>query len=119
EDEEALQSKRVLRPEPDAPKLQKVLAQSGIGSRRDIEQMIEEGRISVNGEVAHIGQRVSYGDKIAVGGKPIRVRIQPPPARILAYHKPTGEVVTHDDPQQRPTVFRRLPRLQHGKWLSV
>lgn len=119
EDEEAVASKRVLRPEPDAPKLQKVLAQSGIGSRRDIEQMIEEGRISVNGEVAHIGQRVSYGDKIAVGGKPIRVRIQPPPARILAYHKPTGEVVTHEDPQQRPTVFRRLPRLQHGKWLSV
>ena len=119
DDEEAVATKRVLRPEPDAPKLQKVLAQSGIGSRRDIEQMIEEGRISVNGEVAHIGQRVSYGDKIAVGGKPIRVRIQPPPARILAYHKPTGEVVTHEDPQQRPTVFRRLPRLQHGKWLSV
>ena len=117
--EEAGQTKRVLRPEPDAPKLQKVLAQSGVGSRRDIEQMIEDGRISVNGEVAHIGQRVSFGDKIAVGGKPIRVRIAPPPARILAYHKPVGEVVTHDDPQDRPTVFRRLPRLQHGKWQSV
>jgi 23S rRNA pseudouridine2605 synthase len=118
-DGEAAQTKRVLRPEPDAPKLQKVLAQSGVGSRRDIEQMIEDGRISVNGEVAHIGQRVSFGDKIAVGGKPIRVRISPPPARILAYHKPVGEVVTHDDPQDRPTVFRRLPRLQHGKWQSV
>jgi 23S rRNA pseudouridine2605 synthase len=118
-DAEAAQTKRVLRPEPDAPKLQKVLAQSGVGSRRDIEQMIEDGRISVNGEVAHIGQRVSFGDKIAVGGKPIRVRISPPPARILAYHKPVGEVVTHDDPQDRPTVFRRLPRLQHGKWQSV
>ena len=119
EDAEAAQTKRVLRPEPDAPKLQKVLAQSGVGSRRDIEQMIEDGRISVNGEVAHIGQRVSFGDKIAVGGKQIRVRISPPPARILAYHKPVGEVVTHDDPQDRPTVFRRLPRLQHGKWQSV
>ncbi len=119
EGEEAGQTKRVLRPEPDAPKLQKVLAQSGVGSRRDIEQMIEDGRISVNGEVAHIGQRVSFGDKIAVSGKQIRVRIQPPPARILAYHKPTGEVVTHEDPQNRPTVFRRLPRLQHGKWQSV
>lgn len=119
DDSEAAQTKRVLRPEPDAPKLQKVLAQSGVGSRRDIEQMIEDGRISVNGEVAHIGQRVSFGDKIAVGGKPIRVRISPPPARILAYHKPVGEVVTHDDPQDRPTVFRRLPRLQHGKWQSV
>ncbi len=119
EAEDATKPKRVLRPEPDAPKLQKVLAQSGVGSRRDIEQMIEEGRISVNGEVAHIGQRVSFGDKIAVGGKQIRVRIQPPPARILAYHKPTGEVVTHEDPENRPTVFRRLPRLQHGKWQSV
>lgn len=119
EDEAVAQTKRVLRPEPDAPKLQKVLAQSGVGSRRDIEQMIEEGRISVNGEVAHIGQRVSFGDKIAVGGKQIRVRIQPPPARILAYHKPSGEVVTHEDPQNRPTVFRRLPRLQNGKWQSV
>jgi 23S rRNA pseudouridine2605 synthase len=111
--------KRVLRPEPDAPKLQKVLAQAGVGSRRDIEQMIEDGRITVNGEAAHIGQRVSYGDQVKVGGKPIRIRIAPQPARILAYHKPVGEVVTHDDPQGRPTVFRRLPRLQNGKWMSV
>lgn len=119
EQDEAASTKRVLRPEPDAPKLQKVLAQSGVGSRRDIETMIEEGRISVNNEVAHVGQRISFGDRIAVDGKPIRVRIQQPPARILAYHKPVGEVVTHDDPQDRPTVFRHLPRLQHGKWLSV
>ncbi|MES2091417.1 MAG: pseudouridine synthase [Pseudomonadota bacterium] len=116
---EAEVQKRVLRPEPDAPKLQKVLAQSGVGSRRDIEQMIENGSITVNGEAAHIGQRVSYGDQVKVAGKPIRIRIAPQPARILAYHKPTGEVVTHDDPQGRPTVFRRLPRLQNGKWMSV
>ncbi|MBA4108464.1 MAG: 23S rRNA pseudouridylate synthase B [Leptothrix sp. (in: Bacteria)] len=116
---EADPQKRVLRPEPDAPKLQKVLAQSGVGSRRDIEQMIEDGRITVNGHAAHIGQRVSYGDQVKIGGKPIRIRIAPQPARILAYHKPVGEVVTHDDPQGRPTVFRRLPRLQNGKWMSV
>lgn len=111
--------KRVLAPEPDAPKLQKVLAQSGIGSRRDLEDMISDGRITVNGEPAHIGQRVSFGDRIEVDGKPVRVRIVPPPPRVLAYHKPVGEVVTHEDPQQRPTVFRRLPRLQQGKWQSV
>ena len=111
--------KRVLRPEPDAPKLQKVLAQSGVGSRRDIEKMIEDGRIEVNDQVAHIGQRISHGDRVKVAGKPIKVRIAPPAARILAYHKPVGEVVTHDDPQGRPTVFRRLPRLQNGKWMSV
>ncbi len=111
--------KRVLAPEPDAPKLHKVLAQSGIGSRRDMEQWMAEGRVTVNGEPAHVGQRISFGDRIAVNGKPVKVRIAPPPPRVLAYHKPAGEVVSHDDPQHRPTVFRRLPRLPHGKWQSV
>jgi 23S rRNA pseudouridine2605 synthase len=111
--------KRVLAAEADAPKLHKVLAQSGVGSRRDLEQMIAEGRVTVNEEVAHTGQRISFGDRINIDGKPVRYRIAPPPARVLAYHKPAGEVVTHDDPQQRPTVFRRLPRLAQGKWQSV
>jgi len=116
---EATAPKRVLSPEPDAPKLHKVLAQAGVGSRRDLEQMIVDGRVTVNGEAAHIGQRISFGDRINVDGKPVRYRIAPPPARVIAYHKPAGEVVTHDDPQQRPTVFRRLPRLAQGKWQSV
>jgi 23S rRNA pseudouridine2605 synthase len=118
ETEEAA-SKRILAPEADAPKLHKVLAQAGIGSRRDMEDLIVEGRITVNGEAAHTGQRISFGDRIEVDGKPVRVRIVPPPARIIAYHKPAGEIVTHDDPQHRPTVFRRLPRLHQGKWQSV
>ena len=111
--------RRVLPPEPDSPKLHKVLAQAGVGSRRDLEQMILDGRITVNGQPAHVGQRISWGDRISFDGKPVRYRIAPPPPRVLAYHKPAGEVVTHDDPQQRPTVFRRLPRLPHGKWQSV
>ncbi|MEP6738866.1 MAG: pseudouridine synthase [Caldimonas sp.] len=111
--------KRILAPEPDAPKLHKVLAQAGVGSRRDMEELIQDGRITVNGEPAHTGQRISFGDRVEVNGKPVRLRIVPPPARIIAYHKPTGEIVTHDDPQHRPTVFRRLPRLQQGKWQSV
>lgn len=111
--------KRVLRAEPDAPKLQKVLAQAGIGSRRDMEQLIVDGKVSVNGQLAHIGQRISFGDHIKVDGKPVKVRIVPPAPRVIAYHKPAGEVVTHDDPQHRPTVFRRLPRLAQGKWQSV
>jgi 23S rRNA pseudouridine2605 synthase len=111
--------KRVLAPEPDAPKLHKVLAQAGIGSRRDMEELIADGKITVNGEPAHTGQRISFGDRVEVDGKPVRLRIVPPPARIIAYHKPAGEIVTHDDPQHRPTVFRRLPRLQQGKWQSV
>ena len=117
--ESELPAKRVLAAEADAPKLQKVLAQAGVGSRRDLEQMVVEGRVTVNGEPAHTGQRVSFGDRIQVDGKPVRYRIAPPPPRVLAYHKPVGEVVTHDDPQQRPTVFRRLPRLAQGKWQSV
>lgn len=118
-DEPAAPPKRVLRPEPEAPKLHKVLAQSGIGSRRDMEQAILDGLVEVNGQPAHTGQRISFGDQVKVNGKPVRVRIIPPPPRIIAYHKPTGEVVTNDDPEHRPTVFRRLPRLPQGKWQAV
>jgi 23S rRNA pseudouridine2605 synthase len=62
---------------------------------------------------------VQFGDHVKVNGKPIRVRIAPPAPRVIAYHKPAGEVVSHDDPQNRPTVFRKLPKLMHGKWQSV
>ncbi len=115
----AIPAKRVLAAEPDAPKLHKVLAQSGIGSRRDMEQLITDGKVTVNGEVAHTGQRISFGDEVRVAGRVVKLRIAPPPARVIAYHKPAGEVVTMDDPENRPTVFRRLPRLSHGKWQSV
>ena len=111
--------KRVLAPLADSPKLHKVLAQAGMGSRLEMEQLIMEGRITVNNEPAHIGQRIQYGDHVKVNGKPVRFRVEAPPARVIAYHKPVGEVVTHDDPQNRPTVFRRLPKLQQGKWQSV
>ena len=111
--------KRVLAPLAETPKLHKVLAQAGMGSRLEMEQLIMEGRITVNNEPAHIGQRIQFGDHVKVNGKPIRFRIEAPPARVIAYHKPAGEVVTHDDPQNRPTVFRRLPKLFQGKWQSV
>lgn len=118
-EDQAAAEKRVLLPQPESPKLHKVLAQAGVGSRLEMEQLILEGRISVNNEPAHIGQRVQFGDQVKVNGRPIRFRIQPPAARVIAYHKPAGEVVTHDDPQNRPTVFRRLPKLFQGKWQSV
>lgn len=114
-----LPAKRVLAPEVESPKLHKVLAQAGLGSRLEMEQLILEGRISVNNEPAHIGQRIQFGDQVKINGKAIRVQIAPPPPRVIAYHKPAGEVVTHDDPQNRPTVFRRLPKLHQGKWQSV
>jgi 23S rRNA pseudouridine2605 synthase len=112
-------TKRVLPPQAESPKLHKVLAQAGLGSRLEMEQLILEGRISVNNEPAHIGQRIQFGDQVKINGKPLRIRIDPPPPRVIAYHKPAGEIVTHDDPKNRPTVFRKLPRLQHGKWQSV
>jgi 23S rRNA pseudouridine2605 synthase len=113
--------KRVLLPQPEQPKLHKVLAQAGLGSRLEMEQFIAEGRLSVNKQPAHVGQRIQFGDQVRLDGQLLKLRIAPPPARVLAYHKPVGEVVTTDDPHNRPTVFRRLPRLLpgQGKWQSV
>ena len=117
--EPASAAKRVLGAQPDTPKLHKVLAQSGLGSRLDMEKIIAEGKVMVNDQPAHVGQRIQFGDRIKVYGKPLFVRIEQPPPRIIAYHKPAGEIVSRDDPQSRPTVFRKLPRLQNGKWQSV
>lgn len=112
--------KRVLASTDDHQKLHKVLAQIGIGSRLEMEQAIREGRVTVNSEVAHVGQRIQPGDAIRMDGKVVHLRLNHPTVpRVLLYHKPVGEVVTHDDPENRPTVFRHLPRLQRGKWQSV
>lgn len=101
------------------PKLHKVLADAGIGSRREMEELIVAGRVSVNGEPAHIGQRVAPNDQVRVNGKPIvRTNTKKPP-RVILYHKPAGEIVSHDDPGGRASVFARLPKLRTGKWLSV
>lgn len=101
------------------PKLHKVLAEAGIGSRREMEELIIAGRVSVNGEPAHIGQRVGVKDLVKVNGRPVaRLNTSKPP-RIILYHKPAGEIVSHDDPAGRATVFARLPKMRVGKWLSV
>jgi 23S rRNA pseudouridine2605 synthase len=111
--------KRVLAPSIRFSQVAQSAGSSGHGLALEMEKLITEGRIAVNNEPAHVGQRVQYGDQIKVDGKPIRIRIDPPPARVIAYHKPAGEIVSHDDPQNRPSVFRKLPRLQNGKWQSV
>lgn len=101
-------------------KLHKVLADAGIGSRRDMEEMIIAGRVSVNGEPAHVGQRVLASDQVRVNGKPLVVRKTPGRApRVLLYHKPAGEIVTQDDPGERPTVFEKLPKVSGGRWVAV
>ena len=103
----------------DPPKLHKVLADAGVGSRREMEELILAGRVSVNGTPAHIGQRISHSDQVKVNGKPIRIQLDPPPVRVLAYHKPAGEIVTKSDPQQRITVFQQLPSVKVGRWITV
>ncbi len=101
------------------PKLHKVLAEAGVGSRREMEELIIAGRVSVNGEPAHIGQRVGPNDQVRVNGRPVARPSAKKPPRIILYHKPAGEIVSHDDPEGRATVFARLPKIRMGKWLSV
>src|SRR6185503_3969804 len=100
-------------------RLQKVMAQSGHGSRRNIEILIAQGHITINGQVAKLGDTVGPGDKVKLDGAPIRLRFGEPLPRVLMYHKPEGEIVTRDDPEGRATVFEKLPRVQGGRWVSV
>ena len=111
--------RRDLTAEDDAPKLHKVLADAGLGSRRDMEELIIAGRVSVNGEPAHIGQRILPTDQVRINGKLIQRKISKRPPRVLIYHKPAGEIVSHSDPDGRPSVFDRLPTMKTGKWLAV
>ncbi|NQX87847.1 MAG: pseudouridine synthase [Halioglobus sp.] len=99
-------------------KLQKVLARVGLGSRREMERWIEDGRVSVNGKVAGLGDRVGGHDKLAVDGRPLATEGSLH-VRCILYHKPPGEVCTRDDPEGRRTVFQRLPRLKTGRWISI
>ena len=103
----------------DGERLQKVLAQAGLASRRQIETWIEQGRIKVNGQVAKLGDRVSADDTVLVDGKPFRTPSQIQKTRVIAYHKPVGEVCTRQDPEGRATVFEHLPPLKTARWVAV
>jgi 23S rRNA pseudouridine2605 synthase len=99
-------------------KLQKVLARTGLGSRREMERWIEGGRVAVNGRRATLGDRVESRDRISVDGKPLDTK-PGVETRCILYHKPTGEVCSRNDPEGRRTVFDRLPRLKSGRWISI
>ena len=101
-------------------KLQKALADAGFGSRRELEEWIAAGRISVNAQPAHVGQRIGASDKVRVNGKLVHLRFAAERRqRVLLYHKPEGEIVSRDDPQGRPSVFDKLPKMRGGRWIAV
>ena len=105
---------------PAGEKLQKVLARIGVGSRRDVEAWITQGRVKVNGKDANLGLRVDLHDAITVDGRVIkREEAAETVRRVIMYNKPDGEICTRDDPEGRPTVFDRLPKPKEGRWINV
>ena len=100
-------------------RIQKVLAGVGLASRREIESWIAAGRVAVNGKPAELGQKIGAGDRVQVDGRFIRTAVKPQPTQVLLYKKRVGELVTRDDPEGRRTVFRKLPKLESGRWIAV
>ncbi|MBV1776548.1 pseudouridine synthase [Burkholderiaceae bacterium DAT-1] len=117
--DQQLREKRVEARHVGELRLQKALSLSGVGSRRDCDVWVAEGRVSINGRVALPGARVKPGDNIRFDGKPINVRWPDRLPRIVMYHKQEGELVSRDDPEGRTTVFERLPRLQSSAWIAI
>jgi len=101
-------------------KLQKVLARSGMGSRREMEAVIEAGLVTINGRTAVLGDRISGQDRITVKGRPVTLKAEDDlPRRVIMYNKPEGELVTRKDPEGRRTVFDHLPRLRGERWIAI
>ena len=101
-------------------KLQKILAQAGLGSRREMEKVIAEGRVKINDETAKLGDRATVKDNITVDGKKVRApESEKYAGKVLIYNKPEGEICSRNDPEGRRTVFSRLPKLKSGRWISV
>lgn len=101
-------------------RIQKLLARAGLGSRREIERWIEEGRLTVNGNTVQLGYHLKPGDHLTINGRVVKWdKYAEQPTRVLVYHKPAGEVVTRRDPEGRPVIFTQLPKLAVGRWIAV
>lgn len=107
---------------PPGERIQKILANAGWGSRRELERLIEDGRITLNDKPAKLGDRAVSGDRLRMGRRQHEVKGQSGKKalpRVIAYHKPVGELVTRKDPEGRKTIFQNLPRLNAGRWIAV
>ncbi len=101
-------------------RIQKVLARGGVGSRREVERWIKEGLLNLNGLPVKLGDRLKEGDSLNLRGRPLRwEKFGIQPTQVIIYHKPTGEVVTRNDPEGRAVVFKKLPKLLKGRWIAV
>jgi 23S rRNA pseudouridine2605 synthase len=104
----------------DGERIQKVLARGGVGSRREIERWIDEGRLKINGNPVGLGDRLKPGDYLQINDRVVHwEKFVEQPTRVLLYHKPVGEVVTRRDPEGRPVVFTQLPKLSVSRWIAV
>jgi 23S rRNA pseudouridine2605 synthase len=106
---------------PDQPpqRLHKLLALAGLGSRRDMEELIASGRITINGQTAQVGAGVVATDVVRLDSRPLHLPFEAELPRVLLYHKPEGEIVSQDDPEKRATVFDKLPRIRGGRWVAI
>lgn len=104
---------------PEGEKLQKVLARAGAGSRREMERWIEQGRVTIDGQPAKLGDRVRPGQRLAIDGRVLNEAMLQPKPRVLIYHKPEGQITTRNDPEGRATVFDNLPVIRQGRWIAI
>lgn len=105
---------------PGGERIQKLLARAGVGSRREIERWIEEGKLTVNGNLIQLGYHLKAGDHLQLNGRVVKwEKYADQPTRVLVYHKPVGELVTRRDPEGRPVIFTQLPKLAVGRWIAV
>jgi 23S rRNA pseudouridine2605 synthase len=116
---EQLRKRRLETDDIEPVRLQKALAYSGVGSRRDADELVAAGKVEVNGKVAEPGMRVGPGDRVRVNGKPVHLRWPDRLPRVVLYHKPEGELVSREDRAGRPTVFERLPIAHSSKWVAI
>ena len=100
-------------------RVQKALARMGYGSRREIERLIGEQKIRINGQLAQLGDHVKDGDKVNIGNRRAVISSEIGRIRVLIYNKPEGEICTQKDDEGRRTVFESIGKLQTGRWISV